>query len=115
MRIHRQSTILEMRRVMSLDPNIQILGEDHNMILKTNTKMKTSWNTKRLFQKGRMMNIHQKQNKMKFACRPCKWFITLPSIGLWRETLMFHYRRNAPKRSSHKRNNLTRSCLKGGI
>src|SRR5882762_3773575 len=105
MRIHRQSTILKTRMVMSWDPNIQILGEDHNMILKTKTKTKTSWNTKRLFQRGRMMNMHQKQNKMKFACCPCEQFVSLPSVGLRRETQTFHYQRN----------NLVRSCLKRGI
>ena len=87
---------------MNLDPNIQILGEDHNIILKM--KGMTTWNTKRLFQKGRMINMHQKQ---KFTCHPCEWFIYLPSVELWRETQTFHTWWDM-------RDNLTRNCLEKG-
>jgi hypothetical protein len=87
MRIHRQNTILKMRMVMNWDPSIWILGEDHNMILKTKVTTKTSWNTKRLFQRGRMI-MHQKQKK--FACHPCELFEYLPSVELWRVTWMPH-------------------------
>jgi len=73
-----------LRMVMNWDSSIRILGEDHNMILKTKATTKTSWNTKRLFQKGRMMIMHQKQKK--FACRPCELFEYLPSEELWRAT-----------------------------
>jgi hypothetical protein len=70
------------------DPSIQILGEDHNMILKMKTTMKMSWNTKRLFQRWRMMIMPQKQKK--FACCPCELFVYLPSIELQRATWMLH-------------------------
>src|ERR1700676_918369 len=92
MRIHKQNTILKMRMVMNWDPSIRILGEDHNMILKTKATTKTSWNTKRLFQKGRMMIMHQKQKK--FACRPCELFEYLPSEELRRVTWMPHKQMN---------------------
>src|ERR1700676_4025796 len=98
MKIQRQNTILKMRMAMNLDPNILTLGEDHNMILKTITK--TSWNTKRLFQKGRMLIMHQKQNKMKFACHPCERFIYLPSVELWKKNWMFHNQMNNLKRDN---------------
>src|SRR6202790_3438363 len=88
MRIHRQNTILKMRMVMNWDPSIQILGEDHNMILKMKATTRTSWNTKRLFQRGRMMIMHQRQKK--FACCPCELFEYLPSIELRRVTWMLH-------------------------
>jgi hypothetical protein len=94
-----------MRMAMNLDPNTLILGEDHNMILKTITKM--SWNTKRLFQRGRM--LHQKQNKMKFACHPCERFVYSPSIELWRKYQMFYNQRNNLKWDNLKRDNLTSS------
>src|SRR5882762_6445586 len=89
---------------MNLDPKILILGEDHNMILKTMTK--TSWNTKRLFQRGRMLIIHQKQNKTKFACHPCERFVYSPSVELQRKSQMFHNQRN-----NLKRDNLTRKWI----
>src|ERR1700692_1240923 len=88
MRIRKRNTILKMRMVMNWDPSIRILGEDHSMILQTKATTKTSWNTKRLFQKGRMMKMHQKQKK--FTCRPCELFEYLPSEELWRATWMLH-------------------------
>src|SRR5712664_342101 len=86
-----------MRMAMNLDHNLLILGEDHNMILKMIAK--TSWNIKRLFQKGRMMIGHQKQTK--FACRPCERFKYLPSVELRRATWMLHNPWNI-----HQRNRL---------
>jgi len=71
---------------MNWDPSIRILGEDHSMILKTRATTKTSWNTKRLFQRGRMMMMHQKQKK--FACRPCELFEYLLSVELRRANWM---------------------------
>ena len=94
--MQRQNTILKMRMAMNLDHNILILGEDHNMILKMITK--TSWNTKRLFQRGRM--LHQKQNKMKFTCHPCERFVYSPSIELRKKMCTFHNQRNNLKRDN---------------
>jgi hypothetical protein len=74
------------------------------MILKTMTK--TSWNTKRLFQRGRTLIIHQKQNKTKFACHPCERFVYSPSIELQRKSQMFHNQRN-----NLKRDNLARKWI----
>src|ERR1700676_3353020 len=88
MRIHKQNTILKMRMVINWDPSIRILVEDHNMILKTKVTMKMSWNTKRLFQRGRMMIMHQKQKK--FACHLCELFKYLPSVEFQRVTWMPH-------------------------
>src|SRR5882762_8221061 len=98
MKIQRQNTILKMRMAMNLDPNILTLGEDHNMILKTITK--TSWNTKRLFQRGRMLIMHQKQNKTKFTCHPCEQFVYSPSVELRKKNQTFQNQRNGLKRDN---------------